>query len=116
MTEMSFDELFEVYGGPLARISEASGHYNPDTGLWVPGGPVESEVDGLILPLSGADLRFDAPGTYTVSDRKLYLRQSLGLGERIRDQDGLVYRVLNARDYDRQAGFSVYILRRDDAS
>lgn len=116
MTEMNFEELFEVYGETATRIVEAPGHHDQQTGLWVPGTLVESEIDGIILPLSGADLRFDAPGTYTVSDRKLYVRQKLGLGEQVRDAADLVYRVLAERDYNQHAAFWVYILRREGAS
>lgn len=93
-------------------VSGSPGGYDPSTGLYIPGSPpLEVQTEGLMLPLSSSDLRFDEAGTYTTHDRKVYTRETLTEGQEIKCK-GKTYKVHGEKDYNDQTGLYVYYVKR----
>jgi hypothetical protein len=112
---VNFDDVFEEFETPFAVITTAAGHHDwQQGGIWVPGTETETEVTGIIVPLTGEDLRLDAGGTYTRADIKVFYRGELVIGSEIKHGDRR-YTVHQEQDFDHHAGFRVYICRRVSA-
>lgn len=110
-----FSSLFAEYNQPFQHLPHTESVRNYENGgqmdPGVPLGPVD--MKGIILPPSDDDLKFDAGGTYTKQDRKLYLQEPAVLDENDRVLiGGLIYRVTGDRPYGYYAGFNTYFLKR----
>jgi hypothetical protein len=108
---MDFSALFDWLQTPIIVVEEdTAGAYN-DEGIWVGGTPVEQTELGIVLPFSTDDLDNAPEGQFSVLDRKLYLRRSLKLGQKVK-VEGQMYTVQQGKDYAAQAGFCQYYLKR----
>lgn len=115
--QMDFSSLFGVYNRPFTFLPkpEAKRDY-ANGGQMAKGVPLDPvDMEGIILPLSTDDLKFDTAGTYTKQDRKLYLQEPEELQENDQVQiDSLKYRVMGEKPYGYYAGFNMYFLKRTD--
>lgn len=110
-----FSSLFAEYNRSFQHLPETESYRDFERGGGTfPGVPLDPiDMEGIILPLSTDDLKFDAAGTYTKQDRKLYLQEPAVLQENARvEVDDLVYRVMGEKPYGHYAGFNVYFLKR----
>lgn len=109
---MNFDDVFWEFETHFAAIATGSGYHDwQQGGTWVPGEETETEVTGIIVPLSGEDLTIDAGGTYTRADIKVFYQGELEIGSEIK-YGGRRYTVHQEQDFDHHAGFRVYICKR----
>lgn len=110
-----FSSLFAEYNRSFQYLPETKSYRDFEKGgQMIPGVQLDPvDMEGIILPLSTDDLKFDAAGTYTKQDRKLYLQEPAVLQENARVAvDDLVYRVMGEKPYGHYAGFNVYFLKR----
>lgn len=110
-----FGSLFAEYNRPFQHLPQSASYRDFEKGGQIfPGIPAEPvDMEGIILPLSNDDLKFDTAGTYTKQDRKLYLEEPQVLKENDRLLiDELVYRVMADKPYSYYAGFNIYFLKR----
>lgn len=96
----------------LTYISHGEGHYDYENGgVWVDGAPTEITFKGAVLPLSYKDLRYDAGGTYTVKDKKIYTYNTFEEGEKV-TYEGADYTIQKSKDYSRLgSGLQIYIMK-----
>ncbi|KNH23920.1 hypothetical protein ACS78_08180 [Priestia megaterium] len=108
---ISFKEMVVENGVPFVAIVEQEGGYYEDAGDWVPGGSPQPENRfGVILPLSGDDLRYSESGTYSVKDRKVYTIEALNPGQKI-EYKGIPYTVQNFKDFTDYTDVFIYLAR-----
>ncbi|QAS52809.1 hypothetical protein [Halobacillus litoralis] len=112
-----FDEVFASFQVPFEAIKKSEGYRDHSNGgQWVPGADLPPEtLEGIIVPLSNDDMRFDTQGRYTEKDRKLYLQHP----QRLKKNDhiyfeGQDYRVFDVKNHGVYADFSVYIIKGID--
>ncbi|WP_406945758.1 hypothetical protein ACJA3J_05780 [Halobacillus sp. SY10] len=112
-----FDEVFAAFGVSFDAIKKSEGYRDySNGGQWVPGADLPPEtMEGIIVPLSNDDLRFDTQGRYTEKDRKIYLQhpQRLEKNDRVHF-GGQDYRVFDVKNHEVYADFSVYIIKGID--
>lgn len=112
-----FHNLIEQYSSPLFIIREGEGYYDySQGGIWVPGEEERIETRGAVLPLSTRELneqlQYGEGGAYTRGDRKVYIHESMEVGE-ILEHEGNRYTVAEKVDYaDLASGLNVYFVRR----
>lgn len=88
------------------------GYYN-NKGQWVEGQAKEVTLKGTFLPLSKDDLKFVEAGTYKETDSKLYTRNNLEDGQKIkRVKTDLEYTVVKQLSYDGISAFRRYVISR----
>lgn len=110
-----FSDLFAEWETTFQRLQKGGGHYDytEGGGKWVPGYGDPVDMQGIVVPLSYADLQFAPGGTYTQDDRVVFVQKpaSLDIDDRIR-YDGNEYRVLERADYTEYADFNAYLAKR----
>jgi len=101
----------------LIHISHEAGYNDYENGgVWVDVKVVETPFKGAVLPLSYKDLKYDAGGTYTVKDQKLYTYNSFEEGEKV-VYEGANYTIQQDKDYSRfGGGLQIYIMKRGGAA
>lgn len=112
-----FSALFGEYNRPFTLLPKTVAKRDFANGGQMTKGVSLDPVDmeGIILPISTDDLKFDTAGTYTKQDRKLYLQEPEKLDENDQVQvDAFKYRVTGDKPYGYYAGFNVYFLKRTD--
>lgn len=110
-----FSSLFAEYNRVFQYLPKTESYRDFENGGQMVKGDFLNSLDmeGIILPLSDDDLKFDAAGTYTKQDRKLYLQEPGMLEENAHvSVDDLIYRVMGEKPYGHYAGFNVYFLKR----
>lgn len=112
-----FSGLFATYSVPFSRIPKSPGSRDYSKGgQWVEGMPSDPvQMTGIIVPITNDDLRFDAGGTYTKQDKKIYVMKPdfLVTNDEILFRDKK-YRVMEEKIYEDYANFNIYIVRRMD--
>lgn len=112
-----FDEVFSAFGVSFEAIKKTEGYRDySNGGQWIPGADLPPEpMEGIVVPLSRDDLRFDTQGRYTEKDRKVYLQkpQVLNKNDTVRFE-GEDYRVFHVKNHEVYADFSVYIIKGID--
>jgi hypothetical protein len=109
---LNFKNMLRRYEQPLSIISKAAGHWDDNTGQWIPGQETKINIKCPVVPLSNDDLIADEGGNYTQQDRKIYVHQKLKQGAEVQT-GGHKYRVHAEKDYAAHAsGLRIYVIVR----
>ena len=100
---------------PIVWLEETPGYFDyTQGGVWVPGTVTETQIQGVILPLSDQELQFGGGGTYSTQDKKMYAYFNFKVGDKVKHRDD-VYMVHGKKDYsDFDSNLHVYILKRGE--
>lgn len=109
MKHFEFADFVDEFKVPLVAISESEGYWTDD-GKWVPGGPKEISMSGIVLPLTEDDLQYTEAGTYSVKDKKIYVLSPLNEGQKI-NYKGDIFTIKNFKDYSDYADVYIYFMR-----
>lgn len=109
MKPFEFADFVDEFKVPFVAISESEGDWSDD-GKWIPGGPTETPMKGIVLPLSEDDLQYAEAGTYSVKDKKIYTTQALEMGAEV-EYKGDRYTIQNFKDYSEYADVYIYLMR-----
>lgn len=111
-----FSDTLKKYEQPITIIEPGEGHWDEDSGQWVPGEDEEVEATAAVLPLSDEERLQGEGGTYTSDDRKMYYHGELSHGQKVVINDN-EYTVDKEKDYSFHAsGLRIYILVRKGES
>lgn len=104
-----FADFVEEFRVDFIVIDETPGDYN-DAGTWVEGIPTPRDMYGIILPLSTDDMRFEANGSYTAMDRKIYTTTPLIIGQKI-EYKGQAFTIDQDKPYSDYADVYIYFAK-----
>jgi hypothetical protein len=101
-----FADFVQEFKVNFTVLGQDEGYYAPN-GEWVPGVEISKPCEGIILPLSDDDLKYDLNGLYTLHDRKIYTTTPLKIGQQIEHQ-GRRYTIQNEKAYSDYADVYIY--------
>lgn len=85
------------------------GQYN-NSGKWVKGEETPRASGGIVLPLTNDDLKYEANGTYSANDRKIYVTEKLKHGQKI-EYDGKTFTIDGSKPYEAYADVYIYFAK-----
>lgn len=108
----TFADFVDEFRVPFTAFVEGDGNYNA-AGKWIEGEPQETQMQGIILPLSNDELQFEANGVYTKKDRKIYVTEPLKIGQKIK-YDGQSFMIDSEKPYSVYADVYIYFAKGVD--
>lgn len=109
-----FSDLIEEYSLAIQIILPADptdkGHYDEDTGEWVPPTPAEPiNTNAVVIPFSSNEI-YQSGGRLSSADRQLVISMDIPI-KSIVVSEGHKYSVEQELPYSAYAGFNVYELK-----
>jgi len=112
--QFEFADFVEEFKVTFTAYGEVTpGYWDTVTGDWVEGTPTETQMVGIMLPLTQNDLRYAENGAYSVKDKKIYTTEALSLGQEV-EYKGDRYTIQNFKDYSDYADVYIYFARWRD--
>ncbi len=112
----NFKALVKKFGLSLpVKLTHTGGYFDFENGgVYVEGNIDSVEFNGVVVPLSSDDLKFDDSGKYGKEDRKLYCYEDFELGDKIMHK-GNIFTIDSKKDYsDFDDDLNIYYLVRSD--
>ncbi len=99
----------------FTRLVESAGFVGAD-GFYVEGIITEETFRGSLQPLSSEDMQFMPAGFVSAGKMKLFVPESesiLTLRDRVKDEDGVYWHIIDVQDYSRDGGYYRYMLDKE---
>lgn len=108
--QFEFADFIDEFKVDFIIHTEEPGHYD-DNGKWIPGGTLSPiTMQGIILPLSNDELKYETDGTYTAKDRKIYTTTPLQRGQKL-EYEGDSFTIDSNKPYEAYADVFIYFAK-----
>lgn len=104
-----FADFVDEFKVDFTVYDQQDGYYNNE-GKWIEGVETPRAMNGIILPLSNDELRFEANGAYTRKDRKVYTTTPLEMGQKL-DCNNQTFTVDSEKPYNEYADVYIYFAK-----
>lgn len=104
-----FADFVDEFGVPFIFFDHQEGYWN-DEGNYIEEQELPIVTSGIVLPLSGDDLRYAEAGTYSQKEKKVYTVYPLQEGRQV-EYKGDMYTIQSFKDYSEYADVYMYLMR-----